>query len=68
MSVTLTLGWWLAPLAVTMAVFAFSIIVDRSESRPTSYASIGNAVVGIFMYGAATIISLFAWLIWALLA
>ena len=58
----ITLGWWLAPLAVTVAAFCYAF---GGETLPTEYdASIDNAV----LFGLATIVSLASWLIWALAA
>ncbi len=64
MSITLTAGWWLLPLAVTMAAFTWSTITARPSSNP-SYA---DGIVGALVHGLALIASLVAWLFWAISA
>jgi len=63
MDVTISFGWWLAPLAVTILAFGYAIWDGPSSARP-SYA---DAVIALIEYGAALIVSLIAWLVWALL-
>ncbi len=60
---TIELGWWLAPLVITLAAFGWATFM----SRPSSSPSYGDAVVGMFFFGAASIVSLIAWLVWAVL-
>lgn len=62
MTMTISFGWWLLPAAVTVASYLWAWLTTRG-SRP----SFGDAVVALIYYGAATIASLIAWLIWAVL-
>ncbi|WP_320194975.1 hypothetical protein RMR10_011975 [Agrobacterium rosae] len=68
MSFTLELGWWIAPTAITIAAFAIAAYMGRDEGGHGDYAAIGNAFVGLVVYGAALVLSLIAWLIWAIAA
>ncbi|MCX5513408.1 hypothetical protein C3941_23760 [Kaistia algarum] len=60
MTFTITAGWWLAPLAITIGVWLWAF-AKSSNSRGAF--DIGPA---LFM-GSALIASLAAWLVWALL-
>ncbi len=65
MEITITFGWWLAPLAVTIVACLAAWILDR---KPDHYrASIGDAIASMFVWVPAVFVSLIAWLIWALL-
>lgn len=68
MSITIGIGWWIAPTVVTIIAFVFAGYMGRDEGSHGDYAAIGNAFVGLVIYGAATIVSLIAWLLWALIA
>ena len=61
MNVTITFGWWLIPLAGTIAAYTWAAM--KSEPGHGDY-SISS---GIFFYPLATIAALASWLIWALL-
>lgn len=65
MTITINASWWLFPIAVTIIAFGWAAWVDRDNQSggDYSFAAIGSA----FVYGAALIVSLFAWLIWAVL-
>lgn len=62
MSVTISIGWWLLPLAATIMAFGWVHWIDR-RSGPSYGADIG----GFILVSLATIISLIAWLVWAVL-
>lgn len=64
MSFTIELGWWLAPFAVTIAFFIWAGV----NTRPTANPSYADGIIGLLFYGAASIASLVAWLVWALAA
>lgn len=68
MSVTLYLGWWLAPLAVTVAAFVAAKFYTRDNPYSGGYANAGAAAIDLIVFGLALIVSLVAWLVWALLA
>ncbi|ASY64469.1 hypothetical protein SJ05684_c30450 [Sinorhizobium sojae CCBAU 05684] len=68
MELTVTFGWWLLPLAVTLLSFGFSLVrVGKSEPYG-DYGMIGQALAFAFMMALSLIASLVAWLIWALVA
>lgn len=54
--------WWLLPGIITVVVFAAAIIF----ARPDKYASIGQGLFSLLAFAVALIISLIAWLIYAL--
>lgn len=67
MTVTISTGWWLLPAAITVVAFIVAYVADADNRRPAGdYAAIGAAMASLFHYGAATIVSLIAWLIWSL--
>jgi hypothetical protein len=68
MSITIQFGWWLLPLAVTVCSYGRAFWLLPDELGGGDYAATGKALCGLVYLGAATIISLIAWLVWALLA
>lgn len=71
MTFTLGLGWWLLPAAVTLTSLVIAWIAVGRLPAPSrgDYSAIGNAALGLVVlaYGAAAaIVSLIAWLTWAL--
>lgn len=68
MTVSITLGWWLAPLAVTLLSFGLAwgkcVLVPDSGG---GYFPMG-ALMAVFLFPLAAVVSLAAWLAWALLA
>lgn len=58
---TITIGWWAIPLGITVAGLIWGLLPER----PSYY---GFDVVGAFKLLGTVIISLIAWLIWALVA
>lgn len=66
---TITIGWWLLPVAVTVGSFAWAIPM-RQDERPTGqmFDGMGYALGKALRCSAAAIVSLVVWLMWALLA
>lgn len=62
---TLTVGWWAIPAAITAAVVIFGL---WPAPRPSGYTSLGDSIVGAVELMAGIILALAAWLIWALFA
>ena len=62
MTVTISFGWWLLPAAVTGGSYLWAWLA-RKISRP----SFADDIIALLYYGSATIASLVAWLIWAVL-
>jgi len=67
MTITLTFGWWLLPLAVTIAAFGWHSWATKENRRTGGYEDIGMAMGQLITFSAALVVSLIAWLIWALL-
>lgn len=63
----ISIGSWAIPALVTIGVFGWLIIAGIRAPAPGGYASIGDGIVGMFFAAAATIVSLIAWLVWAVL-
>jgi|GEM_PF-1821831 len=68
MELTVTFGWWLLPLAVTLLSFGFSLVRVGTSEPYGDYGMIGQALAFAFMMALSLIASLVAWLIWALVA
>ncbi|WP_343518113.1 hypothetical protein [Sphingomonas sp.] len=66
MTFTLSADWWLAPAIVAVAAFAWAAWADR-DNRPRGDYSF-SGIASAFVYGIALIVSLIAWLIWAVLS
>ena len=67
MSFTISLSWWLAPLAVT--IIAFVVAFAKDDRGPAGdYGGFAQAFASLLLYATAAIVSLIAWLIWALAA
>lgn len=65
MSVTLTFGWWLLPLVITVLAISFALFLSQRKGGQDDLA---GGIVSLIFFCFATIISLLAWLIWAVLA
>jgi len=64
---TITIGWWLLPLLVTVASFAWAIPMRKHE-RPTGGMFDGlGYVLGAIRTLVALVVSLAAWLFWSLI-
>jgi len=55
---SITLGLWVLPLFVTVLVFVVAGIMSRGDTY---------GVLALFVHGAATIVALLSWFIWAVL-
>lgn len=56
------LGWWLLPMAITCAAF----IASWAATEPNQRGMMAG-LDGLFFGGLALIVSLIAWLVWAVL-
>lgn len=68
MDVSISLGWWLLPLAMTTAAFIV-VRVFGPRMQPQNggmFPDMGGALMELLCYAVAAIFSLLAWLIWAL--
>jgi hypothetical protein len=60
---TVTFGWWLVPFVATLVAYG-SVFLNSKFGRRDSYI---DGLVDLILYGIATIASLAAWLVWALM-
>lgn len=67
MEITVSLGWWLVPLAVTIIAFGAYITWEVRTVPSYGYGRIGDGIASAILMAAALIVSLIAWLIWAVL-
>lgn len=68
MTVDITIGWWAVPLALTFAAYAVAIVKIPSAKPSAYFPDMGPAIIGFVNLACATIASLVAWLIWAVLS
>lgn len=67
MTFTIQFGWWLLPTALTIVAFLRALELDRGNVAGRGdygFSAFASAVY----YGIALIVSLVAWLVWALVA
>lgn len=68
MTLSITLGWWLLPLAITILMPALTI---WRTNRVATYDRFGIAVEALIVFGfwafVSAVVILGSWLIWALL-
>ena len=62
---TLTLGLWALPLATTLALIAWAVLLPMP--RPANSFDIGGLLSAAFRTFAVIVGTLLAWLVWALL-
>ncbi len=62
---SITIGWWGIPLAITILAFVWAELKVRNEPRSGDY-DFGRAITALMSGGAAVVVSLVAWLIYAL--
>jgi hypothetical protein len=60
-------GTWVFPLIVTILAFGFVLFMSRNDGKAHGYAAAGAGVISLLLYCCAVILSLVAWLIYALL-
>ena len=58
---TITIGWWATPAIFTVVSLVWAFLPSREQGY-------GADVVGIVQFLASIIVSLVAWLVWALFA
>lgn len=67
MTVYIPFGWWLLPLAITVAAFIWQWWILKDKTTGGDYGPIGLAVFQAITFLGALVVSLFAWLVWAVL-
>ncbi|WNJ89152.1 hypothetical protein [Bosea sp. 685] len=65
--IAVTLDWWVLPLIVTGIAFLWHVWMHVGEGSASGYSGIGHAFGQLLTLSAATVVSLFAWLGWAVL-
>lgn len=65
MTLTLTFGWWLLPMLVSIIGLICSIVMTRNQG--TDWFGIGSFFTFVTYVMFFVVPSLIAWLIWALL-
>ena len=65
MTFTIMPGWWLLPLAFSVALFVWAASIARRNGQPDRYGA-GAILIGV-LYLLAAFGSTIAWLIWSLL-
>jgi len=68
MTFHITIGWWLLPLLITAASFAWAVVESKADAKQGDGLFGGFTVVLAVMFRmpVAAAVSLLAWLIWAL--
>jgi hypothetical protein len=61
MTLTFTLGWWAVPLAFTVLALVTALALGDDSG------DLGSGIAAMLRLGLAVIVSLIAWLIWAVL-
>lgn len=59
-------GWWLVPAGTTLAAFGWARWFGFEKQPSADYSF--DVLAYVCVYGAAAIVSLAAWLVWALVA
>lgn len=62
---TLHIGTWAIPALITIAAFVAAFIGGRPDGKAYGYAAAGAGVIGLLLLLGAIIVSLIAWLVWA---
>jgi hypothetical protein len=65
MTYTVSFGWWLVPLALTILFFGIAWCLSRT-SEISYYDPIAAKIVDAVIYVAALNFSIIGWLIWAI--
>ena len=65
MTIIIGLGWWLVPAVVTLLSFGAAVFMSRDMGDDRFGA---GAVIAFGFYMMAAVVSLVAWLVWALFA
>lgn len=66
MTFNISFGYWLIPFAITLLSFGWAFFSYRSSRNDFVYIMF-NGMFTLLELGAATIVSLISWLVWALL-
>lgn len=65
---TINIGWWLIPLLVTVVSFTVAVRKAPQDQRGGYVPDVISPMLGAALLLIAAIVSLFAWLIWALVS
>jgi hypothetical protein len=69
MTFTLSVGWWLVPAIITIALLVGWRLfgVRMQPNRGSMFPDAGGALMELCGYLVATLLAVIAWLIWAVL-
>lgn len=67
MNITIEISWWIIPAVATVTAFAWAWF-EWNKQEPAGTMDIVGPVIFLLYFGLATIVSLIAWLVWALLS
>lgn len=68
MSITIELGWWLAPFAFTVASFLFAVAINRNGQSDGGWSAGLDGMFSLMTYLLMCVVpSLIAWLVWSIL-
>lgn len=62
------IGTWAFPALITLLSVALALYAGRNDGKAHGYAAVGAGVVALLLLLAAIIVSLIAWLVWAVLS
>ena len=65
---SIEISWWIVPLMVTVTAFVIAFMIQPEQQSRSGYIpDLISPLFGFIHYLVAIIVSLFSWLIWALL-
>ena len=64
MTFSITLGWWLVPVIVTVGAFVAYAWWESEQTPSGDYGRIGAVIGSLLVFSGAIIASLVAWLIY----
>ena len=68
MTIDVFFGFWLIPFAITVGVYTWALMTPGYHFSLRNYQDIGIDFLPTLRLGLATIVSLAAWLVWALVS
>lgn len=63
---TISLGWWALPAIITLAAYAVAWWRVPAPQPSSYFPDTGPVILGFIYLSLATVVSLAAWLMWAL--
>lgn len=63
----LHIGTWAIPALITIGTITFALFGGNGDGKAYGYTAAGQAVISLLFLLVAIIVSLIAWLVWAVL-